>query len=170
MFSAILRTISSAGVPFHDGWPLQPAAVPAPLPDRFAISGSRPDTVVRDIPPPRPPVMAPGFHGRPSPAILTPHRCQDYHGQSGHHPAYYQPQALSVTAALQGHELRIPAAFTRPSPLNPRSPFPSSVVSGSARYLLTCRYGQTPAVPHTARIFAPRCNKPCRTVSPGQPP
>ncbi len=23
--------------------------------------------------------------------FLPPHRCQDYHGQSGHHPAYYQP-------------------------------------------------------------------------------
>ncbi len=65
-------------------------------------------------------------------------------------------QALSVTAALQATNCASPLPFTRPSPLNPAARFRHPWSVGSARYQLTCRYGQTPAVPHTAAdIYVP---------------
>ena len=79
-------------------------------------------------------------------------------------------QALSVTAALQGHELRIPAAF-HPS-FTTESPQPVSVIRG--QWVQPDTGGPAVTVKRRQchirlRIFTSRCNKPCRAVSPGQP-
>ena len=97
--------------------------------DRLAISGSRLDAVVRDIPHTRPPVMAPGFHGRPSPAILTTTPL------SGLSRAIRTPSCIlsasrlsPLRLPLQGHELRIPAAFH--TAFTTESPQPVSIIRG----------------------------------------
>lgn len=96
---------------------------------RFAISGPRLDTVVRNIPP----------HATAGDGTGIPRTT--FTGDSHHHTAVriitgnpdailhvISQQTLSVTAALQGHELRIPAAF-HPS-FTTESPQPVSVIRG----------------------------------------
>ncbi len=92
---------------------LQPAACASTLcRDRFAISGSRLDAAVGISP------HATTGDGTGSSTddlhrqFLPPHRCQDYHGQSDTILHIISQQALSVTATLQGHELRIPGCLS----------------------------------------------------------
>ena len=132
LFSAILRTISSARRSVSRRMAssacrcASTSAVtgsPFPAPGWTLLSGISTHT--------RPPVMAPGFHGRPSPAILTTTPL------SGLSRAIRTPSCILSASRLS--PLRLPCRatncasplpFTRPSPLNPRSPFPSSEVSG----------------------------------------
>ncbi len=138
--------------------------------DRFAISGPRLDAVVRDIPP----------HATAGDSSGIPRTT--FTGDSHHHTAVgiitgnpdailhiISQQALSVAAALQGHELRIPAAL-HPA-FTAESPQSVSVIRG--QWIQPDTGGLAVTVKRRQchirlRIFAPRCNKPCRTVPPGQ--
>ena len=97
--------------------------------DRFAISGTRLDAVVRDIPP----------HAATGDGTGIPRAT--FTGDSYHHTTVgvitgnpdailhiISQKALSVTAALQGHELRIPTAFH--TAFTTESPQPVSVIRG----------------------------------------
>ncbi|CNU91434.1 Uncharacterised protein [Salmonella enterica subsp. enterica serovar Bovismorbificans] len=132
MSSAILRTISSARRSVSRRTASSAcrcariSAVtgsPFPAPGCTLLSGISPHTL--------PPVMATGFHGRPSPAIRTTTPL------SGFSRAIRTPSCMLPASRLS--PLRLPCRatncasslpFTRPSPVNPRSPAPSSVVSG----------------------------------------
>ncbi len=153
---AILRTISSADVPFHGGWPL---SLPCQLlcRDRFAISA--PAERVSGISPTRPPVMVLGFHGRPSPDSPPP----PLSGLSRaiRTPSYISASRLSRYGCLRSTNCASLAAFTRPSPEAPQ-PFPSSVVSGFSQIPADLRYGQSRQC--TAADICP--HKTGRTVSP----